>query len=124
MEDRSMKTHFASRRRVVLSGLAAFATAAWWRRTTANTASSPKRSATVAIEAFDAKGVSQGVAQVGRVVKTDEEWRKQLSKATYGVTRHEATERPFSGEYDGNHSDGLYRCICCDTALFDARTKF
>ena len=40
------------------------------------------------------------------------------------MTRHEGTERPFSGKYNDNHADGLYRCICCDTALFDSRTKF
>jgi len=93
-------------------------------RAWADTPSVPKRSATVPIEAFDAKGVSQGVAQVKRVVKSDEEWRKQLSRAAYAVTRHDDTERPFSGEYDKNEADGVYRCICCDTALFDSRTKF
>jgi peptide-methionine (R)-S-oxide reductase len=57
-------------------------------------------------------------------VKTDAEWRKQLTADSYGVTRREGTERPFSGEYNDNHADGLYRCICCDTALYDSRTKF
>jgi peptide-methionine (R)-S-oxide reductase len=90
----------------------------------AATLSSPKRSATVSIEAFDAKGISQGASDVARVAKTDEEWRKQLSRLSYSVTRHEDTERPFSGEYDHNKADGLYRCICCETALFDSRTKF
>ena len=61
---------------------------------------------------------------MARVVKTDEEWRKQLSPESFAVTRHEGTERPFSGKYNDNHADGLYRCICCDTALFDSKTKF
>ncbi len=43
---------------------------------------------------------------------------------SFTVTRHEGTERPYSGEYNDNHADGLYHCICCDTVLFDSRTKF
>jgi methionine-R-sulfoxide reductase len=57
-------------------------------------------------------------------VKSDEEWRAQLSPLSFEVTRHEGTERAFSGEYAANHASGLYRCICCETALFDSRTKF
>jgi peptide-methionine (R)-S-oxide reductase len=113
-----------SRRGVIVNVLATYVTAGLFGRTTAATLSSPKPSATVSIEAFDAKGVSQGTTEVSRVVKSDEEWREQLSRAAYAVTRHENTEAPFSGEYDRNHADGLYRCICCDTALYDSRTKF
>lgn len=78
----------------------------------------------VTIENFDAAGKSTGKVKVPRVVKTDAEWRKQLTNDSYVVTRHEGTERPFSGQYDKNHADGVYRCICCETALFDSRTKF
>jgi peptide-methionine (R)-S-oxide reductase len=93
-------------------------------RSTAATLSGPQRSGTVDIENFSVAGVSQGIVQLERIVKTDEEWRKQLSAASYGVTRREGTEPAFSGQYADNHADGLYRCICCDTALFDSRTKF
>lgn len=78
----------------------------------------------VTIENFDATGKSLGKSKVPRVVKTDAEWRTQLGADSYGVTRREGTERPFSGAYNDNHADGLYRCICCDTALYDSRTKF
>jgi peptide-methionine (R)-S-oxide reductase len=80
--------------------------------------------AEVIIENFDAKGASLGKVKVARVAKSDAEWRQQLSPDSYGVTRHEGTERPYSGEYNGNHADGIYRCICCDTALYDSRAKF
>ena len=78
----------------------------------------------VTIEKFSAAGGSQGRVAVERVVKSDAEWRALLSPEAWQVTRHEGTEPAFSGEYDRNHQDGVYRCICCDTALFDSRTKF
>ena len=86
--------------------------------------SGPKPSATVTVENFSAAGKSEGRTSVARVVKSDADWRKQLPRDSYEVTRHAETERPFSGKDWNNHSDGLYRCICCDTALFDSKTKF
>jgi peptide-methionine (R)-S-oxide reductase len=82
------------------------------------------KSATVVIENFSPAGKSLGRVTVPRIVKTDAEWRKQLPPESFGVTRHEGTERPYSGKYNDHHGDGLYRCICCDTALFDSKTKF
>ena len=78
----------------------------------------------VLIEKFDASGKSLGTAQLPKVVKTDAEWKAQLSPLAYLVTRHEDTERAFSGEYAEYKGDGLYRCICCDTALYDSKTKY
>jgi peptide-methionine (R)-S-oxide reductase len=86
--------------------------------------SAPASGDTVAIEVFAANGQSKGTVNVPRVVKTDSEWRQQLSQLAYTVTRHEGTELAFSGPYNNNHADGLYLCICCNTALFDSRTKF
>jgi peptide-methionine (R)-S-oxide reductase len=80
--------------------------------------------AEVTIENFDATGKSLGRTQVSRIVKSDAEWKAALPAESFTVTRHEGTERPFSGKYNDHHADGLYRCICCDTALFDSRTKF
>ena len=47
-----------------------------------------------------------------------------ISGLSFNVTRHAGTEAPFTGKYWDNHAKGIYRCICCDTALFDAKTKF
>ncbi|HLA70070.1 MAG TPA: peptide-methionine (R)-S-oxide reductase MsrB [Steroidobacteraceae bacterium] len=80
--------------------------------------------AEVVIENFSPAGVSTGKAKVSRVVKTDDEWRQQLSELSFRVTRKAGTERPFTGKYNENHADGVYRCICCDTALFDSKNKF
>jgi peptide-methionine (R)-S-oxide reductase len=78
----------------------------------------------VSIEDFSPDGRSLGVVRVAKLVKTDQAWRAQLSALAYDVTRRAGTEQPFSGAYASNHADGLYRCICCDTALYDSRTKF
>jgi peptide-methionine (R)-S-oxide reductase len=116
-----MTTH--SRRDVILQSLAACVFAGSTARSRAALSSSPA-GATVSIERFAASGASEGKVEVARVVKTDAQWRALLSPAAYEVTRHDATERAFSGEYAESRGDGLYRCVCCDLALFDSRTKF
>jgi len=58
-----------------------------------------------------------------RIVKTDEEWRAQLSKPAYDVTRKHGTERAFTHD-DFPKDDGIYHCICCGVALFDQKQKF
>jgi len=78
----------------------------------------------VIIEKFSAAGKSLGRERLAKIVKTDAEWRSQLSPASYRVTRHDGTEPAFSGQYASHHADGLYRCICCNTALFDSKTKY
>ena len=114
-----------SRRNFLLNALAACACAACGERPALG-AASPGRvpSGPVTIENFSAAGVSEGLVTVEPVIKTDAEWRRQLSPASYAVTRQAGTERPFSGEYDRESRSGLYRCICCDTALYDSKTKF
>jgi len=83
--------------------------------------------ANVKIENFNAAGKSTGIVTEPKVVKTDAAWQALLKNdepLAYAVTRHADTERAFSGKYAETHGDGVYRCICCDTALYDSRTKF
>ena len=61
---------------------------------------------------------------MAKVVKTDEEWKAQLSPMQYQVTRHAATERAGTGEYAYHNEHGIYTCVCCDTPLFESDTKF
>jgi peptide-methionine (R)-S-oxide reductase len=79
---------------------------------------------TVKIVEFDAAGLRTGVVEVEKVEKPDAEWRKQLSPEQYEITRQAGTEPPGTGKYANNHADGLYHCICCNTVLFDSKTKF
>ena len=78
----------------------------------------------VTIENFSATGKSTGTAHVQKIVKSEADWKRQLSANAFEITRHAGTETAFSGVYWNNHADGLYRCACCDTTLFDSRTKF
>ena len=59
-----------------------------------------------------------------KVLKTDEEWREQLTEEQYDVTRRKGTERPFTGQYHDLHDKGVFRCICCGNELFTSDTKF
>ena len=87
-------------------------------------AEAEQASGPVLIEKFDNSGKSLGTVRVSKVVKPEAEWKAQLSPLSFEVTRHEDTERAFSGEYAEFTGDGIYRCICCDNALYDSKTKF
>jgi peptide-methionine (R)-S-oxide reductase len=64
-----------------------------------------------------------------KIEKTADQWKallqaKNAEPLAYEVTRHEATERAYSGKLEGNKAPGEYRCICCDKPLFSSQTKF
>jgi peptide-methionine (R)-S-oxide reductase len=78
----------------------------------------------VTIVQFSDSGERLQKAQFPKVVKSDDEWRQQLSSNVFDITRRADTEFAFSGKYWNLHDQGLYRCICCDNALFSSETKF
>lgn len=78
----------------------------------------------VDIVEFSDAGERGGVVHVPKIVKSENEWKKQLAPSSFYITRQDDTEAAFTGDYWDNHDRGLYRCICCGTALFNADTKF
>lgn len=78
----------------------------------------------VAIVRFSDSGQRLEKVRVMQVVKSEDEWRKQLSGNAFQITRHADTEIAYSGRYWKLHDKGIYRCICCDNALFNSKTKY
>jgi peptide-methionine (R)-S-oxide reductase len=96
------------------------------RKSEAATAPStkPAKAGKVTLVEFGDDGRRLRTVQLARVVKSDAQWRKQLSPIAFEVTRRAGTERAFTGPLLAEHRKGVFRCICCDTALYDAATKF
>ena len=78
----------------------------------------------VSLVEFSNDGRRLRTVQVDKLVKSDAQWRKQLSPLAFEVTRHAGTERAFTGPLLNEHRKGVFRCTCCDTALYDSATKF
>ena len=78
----------------------------------------------VTIVEFSDDGKKLKKVHVAKVVKTEEEWKAQLSPNAFQITRHADTEMAFTGQYWNLHEKGIFRCICCDNALFRSDTKF
>jgi peptide-methionine (R)-S-oxide reductase len=111
-------------RRLFLTGISAVSALAVRGSWAAALSGPAMQNMAVAIEKFSADGKSAGIERVPKIVKSEAEWKAQLSPLAFKVTRQEGTEIAGSGEYAESHGDGLYRCVCCDTALYDSRTKF
>ena len=84
----------------------------------------------LAFGAFAAVGARAAVASdkgrrgVGRVVRSDEEWRRLLTPAQYEVTRRKGTEAPGSSPLDKHYARGTYACVCCGLPLFSSKAKY
>jgi peptide-methionine (R)-S-oxide reductase len=112
---------------LVSAGAAAIGLAFWQLRKVAVLEAAPAAAGEpkeVTIVLFSDAGQRLKQVRMARVVKTEDEWRKQLSGNAFDITRHADTEIAFSGKYWNLHDKGLYRCICCDNALFSSDTKF
>ncbi len=117
------------RRRAFLASAAAAigGLALWqWRKPSilhaASAAAGDAQEVTVVL--FSDAGKRLKKVRVAKVVKTAEEWKQQLSPDAYKIARNAGTERAYSGQYWNLHENGIYRCVCCDNALFNSSTKF
>lgn len=139
MTTRTMKTlHDAQRRdflRLLAIGGGALAVGgAWlWRGgqspmsvAAATPAAGAANAPDLLLECFaDSDGRHLGPCHVQKLVLSDTQWRQRLSEQAFDVMRRDGTERAFSGQYEHMHiGKGLFRCVGCDTALFDASTMF
>jgi len=76
------------------------------------------------VKVFDRRGQLVGPVEVAKLVKSDEEWRRQLTPVQYAVARGKGTERAFCGNLLDNKRQGVYACVCCGLPLFASDAKF
>ncbi len=79
---------------------------------------------TVRLVEFSDSGKRIGIVTTEKVIKSDDEWKRQLTPDQFAVTRKKGTEMAFTGKYYKLHDPGIYRCVCCGNALFSSDTKF
>jgi peptide-methionine (R)-S-oxide reductase len=120
----------SSRRAFMFTAAGAAAVAGFWSLRKASLVPSVEASGSgggsgpVTVIAFSDAGEPTGKVTVARVAKSDAEWKQQLSPVSFDVTRKAGTERAYTGNTWDLHDRGLFRCICCDNALFSSETKF
>ena len=118
----------AQRRVFLASAGAAMGGLALWQWSTPHVvetvAAASREPKEVTIVLFSDAGERLETVRIPKVIKTSAEWRKQLPAGVYDITRNADTEIAFTGKYWKLHDKGIYRCICCDNALFDSATKF
>jgi peptide-methionine (R)-S-oxide reductase len=112
---------------LVSGGMAAAALAVWSLRPAPSLPAASSQSGPppeVSIAEFSSSGVATGTVRVPKIVKSDVEWKRQLSGNAFDITRRADTEMAYTGSYWNLHQRGMFRCICCGTALFSSETKF
>jgi peptide-methionine (R)-S-oxide reductase len=125
-----LKLEELNRRAFLTTALGAVSAFAWdaERGAAANpalgTAEGKGKPGFVKLVEFTDSGKKKGTIMVEKVVKTDAEWKQILTLEQFDVTRKKGTEPAYTGQYWNNHEKGIYRCICCDNALFSSETKF
>jgi peptide-methionine (R)-S-oxide reductase len=115
------------RRAFLVSSASAVAGLALWslrKPRLAEATSSKDTPQEITVVLFSDAGERLKTVRVPKVVKSEQEWRRQLTPNAFDITRHADTEFAYSGRYWNLHDKGLYRCICCDNALFSSDTKF
>jgi methionine-R-sulfoxide reductase len=80
--------------------------------------------ASIKVKVFNRQGQLIGPIEMARVVKTDEQWRQQLTPEQFEIARGKGTERPFCGTLLDNKRQGVYGCVCCGLPLFSSGGKF
>jgi peptide-methionine (R)-S-oxide reductase len=117
-----------TRRAFLLSGSMAAAALAVWSLHSAPPPPAPQPQSgpapKVAIAEFSAAGVATGTVRVPKIVKSNAEWKRQLSANAFDITRRADTEMAYTGVYWNLHQRGIFRCVCCNTAVFSSETKF
>jgi peptide-methionine (R)-S-oxide reductase len=117
-----------TRRAFLLSGgMAAAAIAAWSLHPAPSppvVSSQSGPAPEVSIAEFSPSGAATGTVRLPKIVKSDAEWKRQLSANAFDIARRADTEMAYTGSYWNLHQRGIFRCICCDTALFSSETKF
>ena len=76
------------------------------------------------VKVFNHQGQLVGPVEVARIVKTDTQWRNQLTPEQFQIARAKGTERPFCGTLLDNKRQGVYACVCCGLPLFASGAKF
>ena len=120
----------SSRRVFLFTCVSVIAGVGYWRFRTQSALASQRREVErtslekVPIVNFSDAGVRLGTMQVWKIAKTDYEWEEQLGRGVYEIARKGDTEYAFSGAYWNLEEKGLFRCVCCATALFSSETKF
>jgi peptide-methionine (R)-S-oxide reductase len=114
-----------SRRLFLVGGICSIITACTRKAHTPEATST----AVTSVQAQPSKIRLYSVAQRGyvmsdKVIKSDDEWRKQLTPEQYQVTREQGTERPFTGATWDNHERGFYQCVCCGSDLYNSEHKY